>query len=66
MTLLQQQEKSSNNSCSFINPLDIVHRSCVLPPLVFVFLIAYEFDVRPPRCFCQLAFFPLRVFATAI
>ena len=37
--------------------LDIVHRSCILPPLVFVFLIAYDFDVRPPHCFCQLAFF---------
>ena len=58
-TLSQQGEKFDCNTYSFIShPAHNVHRSSLLPPSQFVFLVAYQFDVFPPRCFCHLTFFP--------
>ena len=55
----QQGEKFGGNIYSVINHSpDIVHRSCLLPPSLFVFSVAYDFDFRPSRCFCQLTFSP--------
>ena len=51
-------EKFGSNTYSIINHSpDIVHRSCLLPPSLFVFAVGYDFDVRRSRCFCQLTFF---------
>ena len=63
MTLPQQEEKFGSNTYSIINhPPDIVHRSCLLPPSLFVFLVAYDFEVCSSCCFCQLKLFPFTWF----